>query len=161
MSMTSKKLMSKKLKETKKKYNWIIASGDTITGIEYADIIKNKTKEELGAHIRENIDELYDHFTSIVDREYGGQIFNMMKKLQKVYGRDFFSDFDTEKDFNTIINTLKNKLEKFTNTEIVDEFAGNDGSREAYFVRISHLERKMNCLVKHDFIDSNNSSESD
>ncbi|AYV85179.1 MAG: hypothetical protein Satyrvirus6_11 [Satyrvirus sp.] len=134
------------------KYNWIIVSGSTIC-IEYANIIKNKTKKELGNYIRNHISELYDHFLFMQEQFYvmpGSNIsynsniaYNKIKSkmgdIPYVHGRDIFKA-DTKNKLSNISEIINKNLQSLSDEEIVDEFPTYD-SNLGRFCMISKLKK--------------------
>ena len=107
---------------TDTKYDWIITAGETPV-VYYIDILENMTKQEVGAHIKENVKTLYNYFfgmPAFQDFERG-KIGNMMNKLFKKYGKDKFNP-KTEKEFDEIVNIIELKLKEFSDEDIVNEF---------------------------------------
>lgn len=142
-----KKESNKKPKIDLKKYNWLIVSGNAEYGINYADIINNKTKEEMGRYVKDHIKDLYDHFNEMLRmNDDGGNIWGIMQELGKNYGNDFF-DPNTEEELEKCIEIISEQLEKINDYNIVDDFYAYGYNKD--FVRINQLNKKMAFLVVH------------
>lgn len=147
---TDKKSLKKTTdKKSSKKHDWLISSGDIELGVYYANVISNLTEYELGSHIRNNIDDLYDHFSfvaSITATDDTEKIGKIMHDLFKKYG-DGFMEPATEKKLDKMCELIKNNLKNFSNLEIISELNYFGSLHEALFVRIRKLNRKTKYLI--------------
>lgn len=140
-----------------KKYDWSIATGsqDDID-ISYVNIIKNKSAKQLGQYIKTHVAELYDHFTTLLDTEYGGKIRDMMIKINNDYKIKYREAFmqtpGSKKDFNKYTKKITKELDQFDDTDIYNEFYGEKS--RGYFVIIT----KLNKTRQHILFEKNSDS---
>lgn len=144
-----------------KKYDWIIISGEGHPNVTHANIIKNKTKTELGKYIKSYIPALYDHFENMLRcNESGGKIWKMMHKLMHKYKEDknyeYVDQFveenvTTEEQLYHFVDRLKEKLDKITNENIVNEFNSYGEGSEGWYVVIEKLRRTTYDIVTGEF----------
>jgi hypothetical protein len=115
---------------------WIISTGE-FDGSQHMFPVIAESKEQVGAHIKGNIEKFLPIFESLFYCKYShGNIYN---KLAVWYSNDKFLDlmYRDETYRTQFITAIQNVLEAMSDKEIVDELYGFNNDVESIYVCVN------------------------
>ena len=133
------------------KKDWIIFS-QSEEGTDYANMVRNKTKEGVGRYIKTHVDELFGHFECMSDYDYelgkvndNKKILDIKKKLEQK-DEDCFEYCETVDDYNSLVAKITKELSKLSDIDVFNGFfSHNDQNRTGIMEYEPHLgERTRN-----------------
>ena len=104
-----------------KKTNWIIATGDKYETY-YANVVRDKTPQELGKYIKTHVDELMGHFEIMAGRcartrDDSNKIHCILASLY-----NDFENCDSQDDYPCLANKIIMELSKMEDLDVFNNF---------------------------------------
>ena len=123
--------------------SWIICTGSKYK-TNYAHILHNKNKHEVGRYIKTHVDELMGHFETIsgsnnLDNE--NIIHNILIRL-----KDKIQDCETVNEYNIIVTKITEKLYDIPDITIFNDFYFRDDLSYTSIIEYeAHLGERCRC----------------